>query len=392
MPRRSKGPRLWLRPAHDGRPAAWRILDNGRQRATGLGIGASEAEKAEALKTYLTGKYTEHVTTHKRDPSQILVDDVLLKYVLDKVNKQARPEEVKQRVRFLRTFWGGKLLSTVTGDKCREYARLRSTPGAARRELEDLRAAINYHRKEGLHDRIVSVVLPDKSEPRERYLERSEAAALISAAWRYREKQNARATDRYTRRHIARFMVVARYMGARAGVICSASIEPQRPAGKPWINLKTGMFYGRGVGERETKKRRQMVLVPPPLLGHLRRWRKRGQRYVVQWNGKPVSRVTKAHNAVVKAAGLGTDVTPHIWRHSVATWLAQGGADPLKAADFLAMSLATFMAVYRHHHPEDSAVVHATFHAHRRQRYGNDISEQKEILTHRNAQQRTVSD
>jgi integrase len=385
MPRRSKGPHLWLRPASNGRPAAWRILDNGRQRGTGLGIGASESEKAAALKQYLVEQHIGFATTNKRDPSQILVDDVLTKYVLDKVAKQARPEEVKQRIRALAAFWGGKLLSTVTGDTCREYARLRSTPAAARRELEDLRAAINYHRREGLHDKIVSVVLPDKAEPRERCLERDEAAALIRAAWRYREKQNARATDRYTRRHVARFMVVARYMGARAGVICAASIELQRPFGKPWVNLKTGMFYGRGVGERETKKRRQMVLVPPPLLAHLRRWRARGQKFAVQWNGRPVTRVTKAHNAVVKAAGLGTDVTPHIWRHSVATWLLQEGADPWYAANFLAMSYETLMRNYGHHHPSRTANVHAAFHAHRRQRFGNDIAEQKETLRDRTA-------
>jgi len=34
---------------------------------------------------------------------------------------------------------------------------------AARRELEDLRSAINYHRREGLCSEIVSVVLPERS-------------------------------------------------------------------------------------------------------------------------------------------------------------------------------------------------------------------------------------
>ena len=34
------------------------------------------------------------------------------------------------------------------------------TAAAARRELEDLRAAINHHRREGLCSEIVSVVLP----------------------------------------------------------------------------------------------------------------------------------------------------------------------------------------------------------------------------------------
>jgi integrase len=289
------------------------------------------------------------------------------------VPDHSRPEETKQRIRALRGFFGDKYLSEVTGKTCREYSAQRSTPTAARRELEDLRAAINFHRREGLHDKIISVVLPRKSLPRERWLTREEAAALIRAAWRYREKQNHRATDRYTRRHVARFMLVARYMGSRAGVICAASIVAKRPAGRPWVDLNAGLFFGRAVGERETKKRKQVVKVPLPLLAHMRRWRRRGQKSVVEWNGKPVSRIDKAHRAVVADAGLGRDVTPHIWRHSVATWLMQAGVDLWEASGFLGMTVETLQRVYGHHHPDNSAGVHAAFHAHRGARPANDM-------------------
>lgn len=51
-------------------------------------------------------------------------------------------------------------------------------------------------------------------------------------------------TDRATRKHVARFMVVARYMGSRASVICEASIETKRPDDRAWIDLRTGMLYG----------------------------------------------------------------------------------------------------------------------------------------------------
>ena len=194
---------------------------------------------------------------------------------------------------------GGQWRQLSTVCRAAEHA------AAARRELEDLRAAVNFHRREGLHDKIVSVVLPRKSLPRERWLTRDEAAVLIRAAWRYREKQNHRATDRHTRRHIARFMVVARYMGSRAGVICGASIAAKRPAGRPWVDLATGVFYGRAAGERPTRKRKQTVRVPLPLLAHMRRWHRRGQRFVVEWNGRPVSRIDKAHRAAVADAGFG---------------------------------------------------------------------------------------
>ncbi|XUM19818.1 tyrosine-type recombinase/integrase [Bradyrhizobium oligotrophicum S58] len=201
------------------------------------------------------------------------------------------------------------------------------------------------------------MVLPPKSAPRERWLTREEAAHLILTAWHYREQQNFRATDRRTRRHVARFMIVASYMGSRAGVICGASIEPTRPAGRPWIDLVNGVFYGRPEGLRATKKRRQTVPVPPQLLTHLRRWRAAGQRYVVEWNGKPVSKVTRAHAAAVRDAGLGPDVTPHTWRHTAATWLMQAGTDLWEASGYLGMTVEVLERVYGHHRTDRFASV-----------------------------------
>lgn len=79
------------------------------------------------------------------------------------------------------------MLSYVTGEICRSYVVQRSTDAAVRRELEDLRAAINHHRREGLCNKIVEVVLPKERPAREQWLTRSEAARLIRSAWRYRE-------------------------------------------------------------------------------------------------------------------------------------------------------------------------------------------------------------
>lgn len=359
MSRRSEGPHLWERPARYDRAgnlthrAAWFVVDRHIQRSTGLGADASDDEKEKALNAYLTRKHVETVSTGFRDPSQIPINDVLAQYLRDK----ERSYETKLRVKALRKFWGDKLLSQVTGATCRAYAATR-TAGAGRRELEDFRSAINWHRKEGLHDRIVSVVLPPKSPPRERWLTRQEAAQLIRAAWRYREVQNFRATDRHTRRHVARFMLVASYMGSRAGVICSASIEPKRPKGRAWIDLVNGVYYGRAEGEAQTRKRKQTDRPPLALLAHLRRWQRAGQRYVVEWNGEPIKRISKAHAAVVADAGFGPEVTPHTWRHCAATWLLQRGKKPYDVAGFLGMSIEVLMRVYGHHSPDHSADLH----------------------------------
>jgi integrase len=343
---------------------------------------------------------------------------VLSLYLRNVAINHARPPETKARVDRLEDFWGKKRLSDVSGKTCREYVALRSTPAAARRELEELRAAINYHRREGLHNKIVSVVLPEREPPRERWLTRDEAAHLIFTTWRYRdtsavregfrglqvinrkdtnghkagtyyyawkggpriferfgtpafearfhELTKERPNEVFPRRHIAKFMLVASYMGSRASVICAASIEPERPAGKPWIDLRTGFFYGRGTGERETKKRKQLVRVPGSLLAHLRRWRRAGQRYAVEFRGEPVLRVSKGHAQAVRAAGFGPDVTPHTWRHTVASWLMQSGVNAGDAAEFLAMSEAVLLRVYRHQRPDVSGRIAAARRAHRK--------------------------
>lgn len=364
MSRRAKGPRLWLRPARpDGTGASWIILDGTRQRGTGC--GASDIAGAEkALSGYLNDKHIRGISAGPRDPAAIPVVDVLTLYTIDRAGTHSDPKKTDSRIGFLEAYWTGKTLADVTGPECRAYARQRGSDAAARRELEDLRSAINHHRREGLHDRIVSVVLPPRSLPRERWLTRKEAAHLILKTWRHRATGGQGAV-RFSRRHIAKFMLLARYMGSRAAVLCSASIEPKRPKGKAWVDLTNGVFYGRPEGERETSKRKQTVQAPPELVLHLRRWQRRGQRYVVEWNGEPVTSVKKGHAAAVKDAGFGSEVTQHTWRHSVATWLMQGGAPQDDIAEFLGMRPEILRKVYGHHRPENSASVHTAIRSHR---------------------------
>ncbi len=210
---------------------------------------------------------------------------------------------------------------------------------AARRELEDLRAAINHHRREGLCSEIVSVVLPEKAPGRERWLTRSEAARLLWAAWRAKQIIGGRDTQRPVGRHIARFILVGLYTGTRSSAICGAAMIPI--VGRGHVDLNQGVFYRGAIGRRQTKKRQPPVKLPPRLLAHMRRWARLGfaRRAVVEWNGKPVRSVRKGFEAAVRAAKLDADVTPHVLRHTCATWLMQGGVNLWDAAGFLGMTV-----------------------------------------------------
>jgi integrase len=375
MPRPAKGARLWLEPEErerDGkllRRATWVIRDGSRKLRTGR--ARDDREGAErALSEYIATKYKVR-RQRGRHPSEILVLDVLNIYLADKAKDHARPEETKQRVLTLANFWQPFTLADVNGDRCREYVARRVgqpwksskpertsrparlvTGGAARRELEDLRSAINHHRTEGLCSEIVSVALPEKAPAREVWLTRSEAARLIWAAWRAKQVMRDKITPRAVGKHIARFVLVGLYTGTRHAAICGAAFHPA--IGRGHVDLSGGVFHRRAQGARRTKKRQPIVRLPDRLLAHLRRWHRLGisGRAVVEWNGKPVRSVRKGFAAAVKSAKLDKHVTPHILRHTAATWAMQNGADLWQAAGFLGMTVEMLEDRYGHHHPD----------------------------------------
>lgn len=358
MPRPAKGPRLWLqkqriRPDGAIDRGFWVIRDGSAKRSTGISYDGSRKpprEAERALAEYIAGKHTPARESDRR-AHQVAVADVINIYLTDKAPRQARPKEVAARCMRLIEWWGDKTLAQVTGSNCRAYAESRKTEQGARRELEDLKAAIRYHRQEGLCLDVVEVTLPPKAQPRSTYLTRSEAARLLWAAWRYREVQKGVETDRRTRRHVARFILVALYTGTRAGAVCQAALKPTEGAG--WINLDNGVFYRKPEGERETRKRKGAVRMPSRLVAHIRRWKAKRicHRYVVEWQGRPVKDVDKAFRNVAADAGL-SGVTPHCLRHTAATWLMQNGAHLDDAAQLLSMTRATLERTYWHHHPD----------------------------------------
>jgi len=178
----------------------------------------------------------------------------------------------------------------------------------------------------------------------------------LRTARRMRQTYFGETTGRVTGQHVARFFLVAAYTGTRATPICNAALD-QPTIGRSWIDLKNGIFYRQAVKRRKKKNKQQTpVRLPPRLLAHMRRWKRKGLAIhsLIEWNGAPVKRINKAFRSVARAAGL-ADVTPHTLRHTCATWLAQRGVPTWEAAGFLGMTEPTFVAIYGHHHPDYQA-------------------------------------
>src|ERR1035437_1730019 len=250
MPRQSKGARLELRPERRDRGgklthhATWRIRDGDRD----IGTGCAQSDLAGAEQKLVDYLAAKHQPERKiQDIESVEIADVLLIYLTDRRSLQQNKLQFDRRIKRLNDWWGGKKLSEVTGDTCRAYQRQRGNAGGSRRDLEDLRAAINYHASEGLHRGIVKVVLPPKGPSRDRWLTRDEAARLLWVCWRYRELQRrgrrgakgpALPTAKRPLRHLARVILIGLYTGTRAAANCFGI-----PAAGHWTLVRR--FKGR---------------------------------------------------------------------------------------------------------------------------------------------------
>ncbi len=357
MPRPTAPPRLWLRKRYDGTDQ-WVILDVGRQISTGA--PAHDRRKAEkAFERYLGRK-------HKPDfadghPARVTIADTLAAYSEKHGPTTRRPDSIGAAVLKLAEFFGGKSCAVITADACTDYVAWRSaqkdargkadsgkqvSASTARRELVVLSAALRWCWKRGQLDRPIPVSLPAQSTPRERHLTRTEAAQLLWGALGF-DISGKRHPFRINR-HLARFILIGLYTGTRHDAILRLQWMPNTTGG--WIDLKAGVIYRRPKGAVESGKRRPPLPIPPRLLPHLQRWRKHTARFLVEWQGLPVaSQERRAWRRARELAGLGSDVTPHVLRHTAATWLLQRGVSVYDVAGVLGCSEEVIRRTYGHH-------------------------------------------
>jgi len=108
-------------------------------------------------------------------------------------------------------------------------------------------------------------------------------------------------------------------------------------------------------GKAQTKKRQTPTPIPKSLARHLPRWKRLSDSlFVVSATGHEDARQKRIHKAFSRAvarAGLDRSVTPHVLRHTCATWLMQRGRPAWEVAGFLGMTVAMIERVYGHHSP-----------------------------------------
>jgi integrase len=352
MPRRNSGARLRFLEKRGCFYVVWTENGRSRERSTGT---ADRKEAEIALANFINVRNRD---AGPREPAELLITDVLGYYAEEHGGETAAPWRISAAINGLVPFWQERTVASITRETCRAFAKFRArSPGTVRRELGVLRAAINYAFKCGRLTRVVAFYLPDRPEPRDRWLTEEEASRLVAGALGFtfvqcsdlrtrREKWVIWSRERaYARLHLPLFILLGIYTGARKEAILSLRWSQ--------VDIESRQMDYNSPGAKRTNKRRARIPIPARLLPHLRRARLRGGElgFVISEGGKRLGDIKRSFESACSRAGL-ENVSPHVLRHTCATWLMQRGVPIWQAAGFLGMSRETLERVYGHQHPD----------------------------------------
>lgn len=234
----------------------------------------------------------------------------------------------------------------LTADDCRRYAAQRFEKGIApatvNTELSRLRSCLHWAVKQRKISHTPPVWVPSAGKPRDRVLTPDEAVRLIAGA---------RAGDH----HVGVFVVLLFATGGRHRAV---------------LDLKWDQIdFERGIINLDDK------LAPDPM--H-KTWRKgraavvmsamarailmeaysiRTTEYVIEHGGRRIKSCGDGFAAAVRRAGLEKSITPHVIRHTVASW-ANGRVQTAFTAQLLGhRDEATTRKVYTHADAESTRPV-----------------------------------
>lgn len=263
-------------------------------------------------------------------------DDPSVRVILEGYRDEKLPvlrgkDGLKFAVAALLPHVGDLLPAHLTSLTMKQYARKRAEEGVGAgtilRETGVLRAAMSWavERKWIAARPVISN--PVKQPPsRERWLSKDEARRLIAAC---------------ESPHIKLFVSLGLMTAARTSAMLEAKWDQ--------VDFQKGVLnYGEGHGN----KRRAIV----PLNEELRKILLAAKEmacsdFIIDYHGQQVASIKNGFRAARAKAGLGKDVTPHILRHTGATWMVEAGISDEEVGRMIGDTAAMVRRVYGHHSP-----------------------------------------
>lgn len=198
--------------------------------------------------------------------------------------------------------------------------------------------------------------LPAASEAHDIFLTRNEAERLIEAAKQRHIRLFLRLGFATGGRHEALLQLTWARVNLAAGLDAEGVAYGNIDLRNNIVDMNATERDDRGRAVRAPlQKPRALVRVEGRLLEELAEAKNEAvTENVIEFRGRPVSRVHKGFAAAVKEAGLdGKGITPHIMRHSAITWLMQAGEATYKVAGFAGHKDTKMIErKYGHHHPD----------------------------------------
>lgn len=225
-------------------------------------------------------------------------------------------------------------LSSVDEEWSERYADNRFDEGVERASIrQELQVVLSAWSLAKVSEPVPTLSLPAPSDPRQIWLTKDEARALIDAC---------------KLPHIRLFVQICLATGSRPGAILDLKWH------KIHFDRRFIDLTAVHVDDRERKKpAARHVPISDDLIEMLTEARKGAQtEHVIEYAAAPVASIRKAFATAVAQAGLNPEVTPHILRHSAATWMAQAGVNLWTIAGFLGhKDIKMVQLVYGHHCP-----------------------------------------
>jgi integrase len=348
MPKKSRGAHLNWRADRE----TWEIIVYERGRRKRISTGTSSRPEAEKqLAEFLLDRRPVNAP---RDPSQRIIGNVLADYAQERGQFLKSQKTLINCMTELTAFWGDRACADVREETCRLYCKFRNDqykkrqkakksgkdgevkPSVIARELSVLSAAIQHDYKAGRLTLPVPVWKPKFDNRKDRWLTRSEVAALLRAA-----RKNPRA-----RGYLPLFILLGIYTAARHSAILSLKWSQ--------VDLDAGLLDLHTKGEERTNKGKALIPIPKRLMTFLRHAKRKGtpNGYVVHENQRGFLSVKKTFGEACKLAGL-EGVSPHTMRHSSASWMAQRRVPFPLIARFLGHTDSRITErIYSHHNPD----------------------------------------
>ncbi len=251
------------------------------------------------------------IWSRRTDAPSERVADLWPRYVKDRIKDGARADRFKAHWTAMEPHFGHRLGKAINRDDCRAYWETRREVGYSnstiKTDLELLRACLRWR----YGAEAPAIWIPPAAKPRDRWLTKEEARALVDAA---------------ETPHIKLFLTLGLATSARAGAILDLTWDR--------IDFQHGTIDFRPTGRHQTNKRRTVVPMNATARTALEEaYRARLTDHVIEYGGKPIGSVKKAVERLAERTGIA--VSPHVLRHTCGVWMAQANVPMQKIAQFM---------------------------------------------------------